>query len=140
MPTPHDCYSYRAHRFPSFTSCRWLRGQLVAVLVARLWPGCRRAGGLGAAAVGALGVDQVGQPPHLALHRLHAVALQLGGVAVDCLLGMPLVRAGPAFLERVRRPSSTRSRTSVSVRPKNANLMSKLSSSQAVGPTSDICA
>ncbi len=39
---------------------------------------------------------------------------------------------------RIRRPSSTRSRISMSVEEKNANRMSKLSSSQAVGPTSDI--
>ena len=63
---------------------------------------------------------------------------QLADVAVVAG-GSPVVRARSSrSWSRERRPSRMRSRTSASVREKNANLMLKSSSSQADGPASVI--
>src|SRR3954453_2658815 len=56
------------------------------------WSACIGAGGrldrrCGGLLTVALGVDQLGEPAHLGLDRLHAVGLQLGRVAVHLLLG-----------------------------------------------------
>src|SRR4051812_6721048 len=86
--------------FSFAVSCCWL----VGACDAWCWPGNRsvvrggpavRAGGPGGEGcrclcgrhVAALGADQVGQPPDLALDGLDAVPLELGGVAVDLGLG-----------------------------------------------------
>ena len=76
--------------------------------VAGLAGGCWRCRGCVGAAGAALGVDQVGEPPHLALDRLDAVPLELRGVPVDLLLGHrqlaldpvePLLEPGAPALE-----------------------------------------
>ena len=67
--------------------------------------------GHGRRVAGALGVDQLGEPAHLALDRLHAVPLELGRVAVDLLLGHgqlalhpvePLLQPAAAALEHAQ--------------------------------------
>ena len=97
----------------------------------------------GVRVVAALGVDQLREPADLTLDRLDAVALELHGVAVDLpfwcgSLELVLHPVEPLLEPRLRRPSRIRSRAPMSVRLKKANRTSKLSSSQAEGPTSAI--
>ena len=70
----------RAVHFWPLTSGGW-------TTAARPRSGWPLAGGAGVVLAAALGVDEVREPPHLALDRLDAVALELHGVAVDLLLG-----------------------------------------------------
>src|SRR6478736_4224707 len=67
------------------------------------WSVMRGGRGRRVSAVAALGPDQVREPPHLALDGLDAVALELGGVAVELGLhaGEPLLQPRAATLEDV---------------------------------------
>ena len=153
----HDCYSNRTHRVSSssFSLCRWFRRWWPAWLPgsapSRRRGGCRRGRARVAAVVPAVRVRPAG-----GRHGRRSCARPLirsvsqrtsrstdstpwrwsslrSGRRPPCRL--VLARSSRSW-RRVRRPSRTRSRISMSVREKNANRMSKLSSSQAVGPTS----
>src|SRR3954447_20664760 len=59
---------------------------------------------LGCGSGGALGVDEIGEPPHLALDRLDRVTSQLAEIAVVAARGVrgpveTLLQPGPASLE-----------------------------------------
>ena len=118
---------------------------LVAVLCLAGGWSCRLAGAGGrrwlpaaGSGSGPLGLDQVGQPAHLALDRLDRVPLELGDVAVGARRAAAARARSSRSWSRERRPSRIRSRTPASVREKNANRMLKSSSSQAAGPASVI--
>ncbi len=153
LPGPGTRRSCRRRRW------RRVRNPSGALLVSRaavlltVWSACgvhvRGAGGAddraavrscrGCGGVSTLGLDELGQPAHLALDRLEPVPVQLEGVAVDAARG-----CGPAWSatrsrfssSRMRRPSRMRRRTSASVWAKNAKCTPKFSSSHAEGPAS----